>query len=171
VEKEGENMLGYKMFGLTLAFALMAIMFFALVVFVKQDDKLKRAIKKFALNSILFVLVCVAALFGMMSYFTPFSEYLSDIIRPEHIQSLRLVLRMVFGTESVFSSIQLMISLLLVALSLLSGLFCVFAIGGNVRIFINKSYLKKEEKHYTKTAQSDYFAFCNLPVLYSRIIS
>jgi hypothetical protein len=164
-------MFGYKMFGLTLALALMAITIFALVVFVKQDDGLKQAIKKFTLNLILFVLVCIAALFGMMSYFTPFSEYLSDIIRPEHIQSLRLVLRMVFGTESVFSSIQLTISLLLVALSLLSGLFCVFAIGGKLRIFLNKSYLKKEQKHYAKTAQSEYFAFCNLPVLYSKIIS
>jgi hypothetical protein len=164
-------MLGTKMFGLTLALALMTIIIFALVAFVKQDDRLTLAVKRFALNGILFVLVCVAALFGMMSYFTPFSEYLQDIIRPEHIQSLRMILRMVFGTESVFSSIQLTISLLLVTLSLFSGLFCVFAIAGNIRIFFNKSYLKKEQKHYAIKMQSEYFAFCNLPVLYSKIIS
>jgi hypothetical protein len=159
------------MFLTTLCVAIVAVIIFALVALIKKNEQLCNMLRKFTLRCICLGVVAIVALLGVFSSFDFFSEYLTRVMEPESIENFRLLFKTMFGTESVFSSLQMVISLLMVTVSLLSGLFCVFAVQNLYRVFVRRSYCRNEQNAFPKQCKRVCFVGVKIPFLYSKLLN
>ncbi|MGN1373582.1 MAG: hypothetical protein ACI4VK_06035 [Candidatus Coproplasma sp.] len=73
-----------------------------------------------------FAVVCFVGVFVLSSTLTYTGSYFNSVLSAEFIAEVREVLRQLFGTESVFASLQVLGALSVFLFSFASCAFCIF---------------------------------------------
>ena len=90
-------------------------------------DALKR-IRKVTVYVLTFAVACIIGVAIFLSTFSYASNFLSSVLSPEYISDAREILKALFGSESVFTSLQMLGALSLFLFSFASCAFCVFSV-------------------------------------------
>lgn len=87
-----------------------------------------KRIRKMAVCLLSFSVACFVGAIVLLSTFSYSSVFFNSVLSPEFIDETRLVLKAVFGSESVFTSLQMLGALSLVLFSFASCAFCVYGV-------------------------------------------
>lgn len=114
-------------------FVLIAIAFIAfiarfVIALFRGEIEVRLRIKKFAMVTLRILGVVIVLVVCMLSCFTQVSALLTDALSAEFISDARIGLKMVFGTESVLSAVQLIGTASVVMFGLLSCSACLYAV-------------------------------------------
>lgn len=115
------------------------------VLFARGETEIRSKIKKFSAALLISTVVIGVGTVSLLACFTQFSQMLKDVLSPEFIPETRLVLKSVFGTESVFSSIQILGSFSLLLFGFFSCSSCVYAVC--TKISVDRIRETKEEEY------------------------
>lgn len=85
-----------------------------------------RHIRKLTKVVLSFAFVCCVGILVLSSTLTYTSSYLNSVLSAEFIAEVREVLRQLFGTESVFASLQMLGAVSVFLFSFASCAFCIF---------------------------------------------
>lgn len=87
-----------------------------------------KRIRKMAVWLLSFSVACFVGVVLLLSTFAYSSDYFSSVLSPEFITETRLVLKAVFGSESVFTSLQMLGTLSLFLFTFASCAFGVYGV-------------------------------------------
>lgn len=130
---------------------VICLVLFALFFRRSGVSKICKYIRKMAVCLLSFSTVCFVGVIILISTFSYASDFFNSVLSPEFIAETRLVLKAVFGSESVFTSLQMLGTLSLFLFSFASCAF--FAYGLCVLLMYRKTYGKEGIIEYKENAQ------------------
>ena len=121
---------------------LLIIFFVVIALFLhnKNIGEIKSRVRKIGtrlLSISVFLCLCFVVLISTFSYA---SDYFTTVLSADFIANSRLILKLTFGSESVFTSMQLLGALSLFLFSFASFAVCIYFVG----TFILRGFLGKD---------------------------
>ena len=107
---------------------LICVILFALLLRRGGVAEICKRIRKMAVWLLSFSVACIVGVVLLITTFSYTSDYFNSVLSPEFITETRLVLKAVFGSESVFTSLQMLGALSLFLFTFASCAFGVYGV-------------------------------------------
>ncbi|MGN0811923.1 MAG: hypothetical protein ACI4MQ_00225 [Candidatus Coproplasma sp.] len=125
---------------LSVIFILFLVSAVALIHRRESAKEIFKHIRKMTKCVLSFAVICIVGVIVLTSAFSYTSDYLKSVLSVEFMDEVREVLRELFGTESVFTSLQMLGALSIFLFSFASCAFCICG----VCIFLMRTSSQKE---------------------------
>lgn len=109
-----------------LVLALIAVRI--LVLRISGVSDLRRRIRRFNRNTLWATFALIIGSACTLACFSQFSDAMTKALSSEFIADSRLLLKMLFGTESVFSAVQIFFTFSMLLFGFLSWSYCLYAV-------------------------------------------